>query len=149
MNTLLDRDARDAILSRLASLQPGATRLWGTMDSAQMLAHLAIAMECATGERAPEQSLLGKIVTPFIRPLVFGPRPFAKNGPTDPTYVVADARDFETEKARLTRLVARFGERGPLGAEGQVHPFFGTLSAEQWGRLTWKHVDHHLRQFGV
>ena len=149
MSSLHDRDARDAMLFRLASLQPGATRLWGKMDSAQMLAHLVIAMECATGERASEQSLLGKIVTPFIRTLVFGPRPFAKNGPTDPSYVVAGAREFESEKARLTRLIERFGERGPLGAAGQVHPFFGRLSAEQWGRLTWKHVDHHLRQFGA
>jgi hypothetical protein len=149
MSSLLNRDDRDATLRRLETLRPGATRHWGTMDAAQMLAHLSIAMECATGERASTQSLLGKIVTPFIRGLVFGEKPFARNGPTDPTYLVADPRDFETEKARLVRLVERFGQRGPLGAAGQIHPFFGTLSAEQWGRLTWKHVDHHLRQFGA
>ncbi|MEP6513238.1 MAG: DUF1569 domain-containing protein [Parafilimonas sp.] len=27
------------------------------------------------------------------------------------------------------------------------HPFFGKLKAEEWRTLTYKHLDHHLRQF--
>ncbi len=29
------------------------------------------------------------------------------------------------------------------------HPVFGRLSVDDWGRLSWKHLDHHLRQFGL
>jgi hypothetical protein len=28
------------------------------------------------------------------------------------------------------------------------HPAFGPLTHDGWCRLSWKHVDHHLRQFG-
>ena len=29
------------------------------------------------------------------------------------------------------------------------HPVFGPLTHQQWGIFVWRHVDHHLRQFGV
>ncbi|MGH9801334.1 MAG: DUF1569 domain-containing protein, partial [Blastocatellia bacterium] len=29
------------------------------------------------------------------------------------------------------------------------HPAFGKLSTKDWGALTYKHMDHHFRQFGV
>jgi len=149
MNSLLDETDRNDLLLRLETLQPAAARQWGKMDSAQMLAHLCAAMDDATGARPAKQSFLGKIVTPLIRSSIFGAKPFGKNAPTDPTYVISDAHDFATERARLVALISRFAERGALGATGQTHPFFGTLSAEEWGKLTWKHIDHHLRQFGV
>ena len=149
MKSLFDPSDRDALMGRLASLDAGATRQWGTMSSAQMLAHLCTAMEDAAGERPGKQSLLGKIVTPLIRGAVFGEKPFGRNAPTDPTYVVSDAREFETERNRLTRLIERIAEHGAGKTAGRIHPFFGKLSGEQWGVLTHKHIDHHLRQFGA
>lgn len=149
MSSLFDETDRNSLLRRIDALQPAASRLWGKMDSAQMLAHLSRALEDAVGDRPAKQSFLGKIVTPLIRSSVFGEKPFGKNAPTDPSYVVADAHDFAAERARLVNVIHRFAQRGPLGATGQTHPFFGKLSSEEWGKLTWKHVDHHLRQFGV
>lgn len=140
---------RDFLLSRLASLQPGATRLWGKMTPAQMIAHLVIAVDDAAGGRVFRQSLLGKVVTPLIRSAVFGEKPFGKNSPTHPTYVVSRAADFEAERGRLVKLVERVAGEGPAVAEGRVHPFFGKLTGEQRGILIHKHVDHHLRQFGA
>lgn len=149
MKSLFDTEGREALLRRLATLEPGAMRLWGKMNSAQMLAHLCAAMEDAAGERPGKQSLLGKIVTPLIRSSIFGEKPFGRDAPTDPTYVVVEAGEFETERNRLTRLIERLGKEGAAGTNGRVHPFFGKLSGEQWGILTYKHLDHHLRQFGV
>jgi len=149
MKSLFDDSDRNAILLRLAALEPGSTRQWGKMTSAQMLAHLCTAMEDAAGARPGKQGLMGKIVTPLIRGAVFGEKPFGKNSPTDPTYVVSDAREFETERNRLTLLIERLGKGGAAEANGRIHPFFGRLSGEQWGWLTHKHLDHHLRQFGV
>ncbi|MFA6954459.1 MAG: DUF1569 domain-containing protein [Thermoanaerobaculia bacterium] len=149
MNSLLNEADRDALLRRIETLQPAASRQWGKMNSAQMLAHLCVAMNDATGGRPAKQSFLGKIVTPLIRSSIFGEKPFGKNAPTDPTYVVSDEHDFAAERLRLVALINRFAERGTLGATGQMHPFFGKLTAEEWGKLTWKHIDHHLRQFGV
>jgi hypothetical protein len=149
MKTLFDQADREALLARISTLQPEAGRLWGTMTSAQMIAHLAIAMSDACGARSFKQSLLGKIVTPLIRSSVFGEKPFGRNSPTHPTYIVSDTVSFESERARLVELIGRFAELGPGAASGRVHPFFGSLTAEQWGVLTRKHIDHHLRQFGA
>lgn len=140
---------REALAHRVAALEPSAQRQWGTMDSAQMLLHCAIGLEAATGDRPLKQAFLGKLVTPFIRKFVLGTQPFRRNVPTDPTFVVADARDFEAERVRLATLIDRFVRRGPEAAATQVHVFFGRLSGEEWGRLMYKHLDHHLRQFGV
>jgi hypothetical protein len=36
----------------------------------------------------------------------------------------------------------------PAGS-GPEHFIFGAMTMEQWNALQWKHIDHHLRQFGV
>lgn len=149
MPTLFDPSDRRSILDRLEQLRPDSARRWGKMDPAQALTHLAIAMEGAGGQGEQKQTLLGRLVTPFLLGLVLGEKPFSKGSPTDPTYVVPDSRDFATEKARLLAAIGLFVERGVAGASKSVHPFFGALSGEQWGVLTWKHLDHHLRQFGA
>ena len=149
MKTIYNPGDRDSLLSRIASLQPGATRLWGKMTAAQMLAHLVIAVDDAAGGRAFKQSLLGRLVTPLIRSSIFGEKPFGKNAPTHPTYVVSGAGDFEAARGRLAQLVGRLADEGPAVADGRVHPFFGRLTGAEWGVLIHKHVDHHLRQFGA
>lgn len=140
---------RDALALRVASLEPASTRHWGRMNPGQMLAHCAFAVEDACGARPVKQVFLGKLVTPFLRKLVFGPKPFGRNSPTDPQYIMAETQDFEPTRARLATAIDRMVQRGPGKAEGLVHPFFGRLTGEQWGILVYKHLDHHLRQFGV
>ena len=71
------------------------------------------------------------------------------DSPTDPGFIVTGPRDFVSEKARLTALVNRFCDAGSAAADGRVHSFLGRLSGEEWGRMMWKHLDHHLRQFGA
>ena len=149
MQNLFDASDRDAILKRLSSLQPATPRQWGKMTAPQMLAHCAIAFEMPLGERSKKQALLGKIVTPFIRSSILGDKPFGKNSPTDPDFVVADERDFSAEQRRLVDCVNRFCAAGAAAADGRMHSFFGRLKGGEWGRLMYKHVDHHLRQFGA
>jgi hypothetical protein len=149
MQNLYDPADREALMRRLATLQPSSPRQWGKMSTAQMLAHCAVALEVPCGERVRKQSLIGRVVAPFVRPVVLGEKPFAQNAPTDPDYRISDDRDFSAEKRRVEALVDRFCARGRSAADGAVHPFFGRLDAEQWGRLMYKHLDHHLRQFSV
>ena len=148
MKTLFASADRDAILSRIASLRPNSERQWGKMNPSQMLCHCAVALEAATGDRPMKQKFLGKIITPFIRSSALGEKPFGKNSPTDPSFVISDERDFAAERTRLVNLIHRFAERGPTFAANETHAFFGKLSGEEWGSLMYKHIDHHLRQFG-
>jgi hypothetical protein len=149
MKNLYAPSDRQPILDRLAKLQPGTSRQWGKMDPAQMLAHCAAALEVAAGDRVLPHRLVGKIFSPFVKRSLLGEKPFPKNSPTDPTFIVSDPRDFAKEKARLLALVSRFCEAGPSAADGRMHSFFGRLEGDEWGVVMHKHLDHHLRQFGV
>jgi len=149
MNSLFNPADRDALARRIAELEPGSQRQWGKMDPAQMLKHCSIALGDLLGDRPVKQLFLGKLITPLIRGQVFGEKPFRRNSPTDPIYVVSNPQDFEAERTRLATLIDRVVQRGTAKTEGMVHPFFGRLSGAQWGQLIYKHFDHHLRQFGV
>ena len=149
MQNLFNATDRDELVRRLANLQPSSSRQWGKMNVAQMLAHCAVALEVACGDPIRKQALLGRVLAPFVRKSVLGDKPFSRNGPTDPSFKIADERDFAAERARLTALVDKFCSRGQDGADGLVHSFFGRLSADEWGRLMYKHLDHHLRQFSA
>jgi hypothetical protein len=149
MKSLFQDPAREEILSRLALLRPDSTRLWGKMAPAQALAHCTTAVEMATGDFPRKQVLIGKLLGPFLKPMLLGEKPFGKNGPTDPAFIVEGARDFAKEKARLLATVGRFCEKGPAGVEGNVHSFLGPLTGAEWGVMMYKHLDHHLRQFGT
>lgn len=149
MKTLFDPTDRDAILHRLSILRADSGRQWGKMSASQMVTHCARALETGTGDHPMKQKLIGKILMPFFRSSILGEKPFKKNGPTDPAFVVADERDFSIERAKLVDLITRFVDRGPANAARQTHAFFGKLSGEEWGEVMYKHIDHHLQQFGV
>ena len=149
MRSLFETSERLEILDRLSVLGAGSARQWGKMDPAQMLCHCSNALESATGDRPKNQSFLGRILTPFIRSSILSEKPFGRNAPTDPTYRVSDPHEFEAERDRLVGLIDRFVEAGADAAGRQIHPFFGKLTGDEWGQLLYKHLDHHLRQFGV
>ena len=149
MQSLFNATDRNELVRRLANLQPSNPRQWGKMDAAQMLAHCAAALEVACGDSIRKQALIGRVLAPFVRKSVLGDKPFQRNAPTDPAFKIAGERDFAAEHTHLTVLMERFASRGPAAAEGLVHSFFGRLTADEWGRLMYKHVDHHLRQFNA
>ena len=148
MKSLFQPADRDELLARLHALQPESTRQWGKMNPAQMLCHCARALEAGTGDRPMKQKLLGRILMPFFRSSILGEKPFSKNSPTDPTFVVSDTCDFAGERARLITLINRFVDRGEAAAAKETHAFFGKMTGQEWGELMYKHLDHHLRQFG-
>jgi hypothetical protein len=149
MQSLFDPAGRQSILTRLEQLRPGAARHWGKMSAAQMLAHCSIALEMATGESPRRQKLIGKLLGPFVKSSLLGEKPFGRNSPTDPAFIVTDEKDFDAERQRLTRLVNTFCDSGPENASTQIHSFLGRLRGDQWGVMMYKHLDHHLRQFGA
>jgi len=149
MKSLFEAADRESLLHRIDALRPDSARQWGTMNAAQALCHCAIALETGTGDRPMKQAWIGKILMPFFRKSILGEKPFKRNSPTDPTFVVSGERELAAERNRLTALIARFVERGPAAAGTQTHSFFGKLSGQEWGELMYKHIDHHLQQFGA
>ncbi len=140
----------EEIRDRLARLQPDSPRQWGTMSAPQAVAHCATAMEWIVGDRTPPRMGLASIFGRIIKSKVIGgDTPFRRNSPTSKDLVITDERDFNAERNRLTVLIDRFAAAGPAGCTKHPHTFFGPMTPDEWAILTYKHLDHHLRQFGV
>jgi Protein of unknown function (DUF1569) len=149
MKTLFDRSAVVEIKQRLSALHPGSERGWGKMDASQALAHCSAAMEMALGDKRPPRLLIGRVIGPLFRSVYSNEKPMHRGAPTHPSLVVSDQRDLAREQERLTGLVDRFSGAGSEGCTRHPHPFFGKLTPAEWGTGMYKHLDHHLRQFGV
>ncbi len=151
MKNLFDAAVADQVKIRLGKLEPQSERRWGKMTAAQMLAHCAVSMQWAVGEVAPEKGPLpARLMGRLVKPLVLrNEDPLRKNSPTAKSLIVADERDFRDERERLSGLIDRFSAGGAAGCTKNPHSFFGKMTPEEWAILMYKHVDHHLRQFGV
>ncbi|MBL0938463.1 MAG: DUF1569 domain-containing protein [Gemmatimonadaceae bacterium] len=148
MSTLAEASARAALASRIRQLALDTTPAWGKMSAQRMLAHCADAMRMAYGEFpvAPRDTPLTRNF--FVKRLILYVLPFPKSAPTAPELLVRDITDGEIERQALLELIARFpGETSRT--EWPAHPLFGPMSAAEWGRLGYKHLDHHLSQFRV
>jgi hypothetical protein len=150
MKNLYEVGRMEEVNARLAQLRPESERLWGTMNVAQALAHCSGGLEVAVGDRVPPRMFVGRILGAIVKPMALGnDEPMRRNSPTSKDLVVVDERDLEVERARLRGLIDRFVAAGPSGCTRHPHSFFGRLTPEQWAELMYKHLDHHLRQFGV
>ena len=148
MPTLAHAPTRAALLARLARLSPDATPAWGRMTAPQVLAHLTDALRMAVGElsRTPKHVPVARAFP--VKHLLLYVLPIPKGVPTAPELIARTADDWPAEQARCAALAARF-DAASAPTTWPAHPFFGPLTASQWGWLAYKHMDHHLRQFGV
>jgi hypothetical protein len=150
MKNLFEAAAVEEVKERLTHLRPDSERQWGKMNAAQAVAHLAAGIELAVGDKRPPRLLLGRIIGGIVKPMALGnEEPMRRNTPTVKGLVVTDERDLETERKRLSGLIDRFAAGGPAGCTTHPHSFFGRMTPQEWAILMYKHLDHHLRQFGV
>jgi hypothetical protein len=147
MKTLFDPIVRDALLSRIDRLAPHMTPRWGRMSAGQMIVHLTAQLRAGLGELpcAPKKTPLNNWL---MRRLIIYVIPWPKGSPTAPEFLAQPTAAWNEDLAALRSAVERFGSRGP-GGEWAPHPAFGPLTGRMWGNLAWRHLDHHLRQFGV
>ncbi|HEX4020216.1 MAG TPA: DUF1569 domain-containing protein [Acidobacteriaceae bacterium] len=138
----------EEVKQRIAQLRPDSQPQWGKMNVAQAAAHCSAGLELAAGERRPPQKWMGRILGLIVKPMVLGnDAPMRRNSPT--MLAVQDERNLDVERERLCRLIDRFAAAGPEGCTTYPHSFFGRLTPQEWATLMYKHLDHHLRQFGV
>ena len=147
--SLFQREGLAAMLARIDRLRHDARPQWGKMSLPEMLAHCQQPLRVATGQLQLKRSLFGILFGRLAKRQMLAAGPMKKNLPTAPEFKIAKARDVATEKTALQDLVRRFGQGGPAGLTQKPHPFFGPLMATEWDTLQWKHLDHHLRQFGA
>ena len=149
MKTILDSEFHNELLLRLGKLEPRTRPRWGKMSTSQMMEHAARVLDMATGRRPMKQIFFGKALAWIFKNEFLSEKPFKPNRPTGPDFKIADEPNFEMTRARLSELITEFHNLGETGLDGNVHAFFGPLTGKQWGETQYKHLDHHLRQFGV
>ena len=150
MKSLFNTSDNDEIVSRINRLTGDTKPQWGKMGAGQMLVHASRPLQVAYGDLKLKRTLVGVLFGNWAKKnIVRGEAPFRKNLPTDKNFVVKDSPDFEDGKKALIALVRRFAQVGPTGITKEPHPFFGKMTDREWDLLMWKHLDHHLRQFGV
>jgi len=149
MKNLFEKETVDEVLSRIEKLQASNQRQWGKMNVAQMLAHCSAAMDMASGKINPPRILIGRVLGPLVKPIFTNEKPFSQGNPTDKRLVVSDTREFSSEQDRLKSCVLEFHAGGEAKCTRHPHPFFGSLTPSEWARGMYKHLDHHLRQFGA
>ncbi len=147
--SLLDETVRQECVNRINQLSSANQPEWGKMDAAQMLAHCAEVQEVLNGKPLVGTPFIVKLFKGPIRKAVFNDVPYSKNARTHPQYLIADARAFDTEKARLLAALQRTGELTEAERRAINHPMFGTMTDAELGWGAYKHLDYHLAQFGV
>jgi hypothetical protein len=146
VKNIFDPGVKQDIVVRINNLTPDSKGQWGKMTVAQMMAHCQVPMGVALGTHKSQRTFMGRMLGPFVKKVLYGDKPFKRSLPTDPSFIMKDEKDFEKEKQGLITQVSNFSENTVVL---EVHPFFGKLSKEQWAKGMWKHLDHHLTQFGV
>ncbi|WP_188455719.1 DUF1569 domain-containing protein [Virgibacillus oceani] len=139
----------EEILNRIDKLTLNSQPIWGKMDVAQMLAHCSSFQDIAMGNSFPQRGWLGILIGQFVKPMFYNDKPLAHNMSTIPTILITDEKEFETEREKLKQKIKTFQNNGPENCTTHPHSFFGKLTSEQWGKGIYKHLDHHLKQFGV
>jgi hypothetical protein len=146
MNSLFDVQYNTEIINRINKLTPDTKPLWGKMTVAQMMAHCIEGFRSAYGEIKLKRSFIGILFGGMAKKSVMGDKPFKRDLPTDKNFIIRYERNFEEEKNKLTAYVKKFEVRA---LTKDTHPFFGKMTTDEWDKLMVKHLDHHLRQFGV
>ena len=147
MKTLWNPRDRESLFDRLDRLGPDARPLWGRFTAPKMLAHVNDALRMSAGA-LPTTFKRTPLRFPVVKHLLVYVAPWPKGVPTARELLErGDAASWEAERKAFPAAVEALVKRDAK-APSPVHPAFGELSHRAWGRLAWRHVDHHFRQFG-
>lgn len=151
MKNIFKKEVTEEVISRIGELNPQVQPQWGKMNPAQMLAHLNVMYELVyEPEKYPKPKGIEKFLIKLLaKNQVVGEKPYPKNGRTAPIFVISDDRDFENEKKNLIEYILKTQSLGETHFEGKASHSFGNLTSKEWNNMFYKHIDHHLTQFGV
>lgn len=147
---IFSTEVSNKVIARINSLTPSSRAGWGKMSVAQMLAHCNVTYELVYDSVHPRPGAFVKmLLKAFVKPKVVGEAPYPQNGRTAPQFLVTSEKDFEREKRRLIDYISKTQQLGRAHFNGKESHSFGALNAEQWNNMFYKHLDHHMKQFGV
>ena len=150
MKNIFEKSIAEEFVNRINQLKPDSQPLWGKMNVAQMLAHCNVTYELVYEHKHRKPNVLLKfILKTFVKNVVVSETPYKRNNQTAPYFIIKDERKFDLEKKRLIEHIIKTQELGEAHFDKKESHSFGILSVSEWNNMFYKHLDHHLRQFGV
>lgn len=147
MKSLFSEETHNEIKIRLGNLHGDDVAQWGKMSVAQMLHHCQYPINIIL-EKDNYNIKSNWFVTLFFKSAMYNDKPWRRNLPTVPAFKIKDDKDFTSEKSKLEDLIDELHDNRNQD-NWPRHPAFGDFTKEQWGKMQYKHLDHHFRQFGV
>ena len=150
MNSLFDTNSQQEILARIENLNETSSAQWGKMNVSQMLSHCQKPLEVANGNLQLNSKIgvLKKFMFKLFKPLMYNDKTWQKNLATVTEFKITETKEFDQEKEKLVTVINEFSNNKDK-SNWPKHPFFGEFNTEQWGKMQYKHLDHHLNQFDV
>lgn len=140
----------DDLTRRINVLTPTSRPQWGKMHVAQMLGHCNTIYAMIYDKDFPRPNwFMRKVLRLVVKPIAVGPKPFKRNLPTSPNFIQSNECEFLQERDSLLNNLQRVVDSGASYFDGRISPNFGKLTIDEWNTLMYKHLDHHLQQFGV
>ncbi|QCX01094.1 DUF1569 domain-containing protein [Aggregatimonas sangjinii] len=146
MQSLFDTNTYEQVLKRIDNLSEDSERQWGKMTVGQMAWHCQFPFKIGVKNKKEGNGNL--FVKLFFKKSMYNDKPWRKNLPTAPSLKTKEDKNLEIEKSKLKQLVTDF-HQCKTRTDWNPHPIFGKLTHDQWGMMQFKHIDHHLTQFGV
>lgn len=144
MESLFDQITYFKTKARIRTLTLNDTPSWGKMDVAQMVTHCQFPLKIALSNTSRSRSK--NPIPLLLKKAMYSDKPWLKNLPTAPQAKIKNERDLTIERDKLLSMVdAFYAKRNQT--EWLPHPMFGNFTPDQWGKMQYKHLDHHLAQF--
>ena len=146
MKSIFNSKVKDELLNRIDQLTENQPRKWGKMDVSQMLWHCQFPLKIGIkNQNSGSGNIFAKLL---VKKTTYNDRPWRKNLPTVKAAKAIEPKEFAMEKRILKQLIEDMHNVKDRTI-WNPHPLFGRFTHEQWGQLEYKHLDHHLTQFGV
>jgi hypothetical protein len=148
MKSVFDKATRDGLITRAGNLSDKSKPQWGKMNVCQMIKHCVLVEEMFMGRKQYKRQFIGRIFGKMgLKRMLKDEAPMPHNSPTLGDFRMKPG-DCNVSQEK-TKWITLIGEYGHYSNPNFVHWFFGKMSEEQVGWFVYKHIDHHLRQFGV
>ncbi len=147
---IFDQKVAEGVIGRINKLTPATQPKWGKMTVGQMLAHCCVTYEMVyENKHAAPKGLLKFMLKTFVKNAVVSEKPYKHNSRTGPAFLMTTEKEFNTEKERLINYIKKTQQLGESHFDNKESLSFDKLSKTEWNNMFYKHLDHHLSQFGV
>ena len=147
---IFSKEVSDNIIQRINNLTPATQPKWGKMSVAQMLAHCNVSYEMIYENIHPKPGGFMKfILKTLVKNKVVNEVPYKQSSRTAPQFIISETKDFDAEKQRLISYITKTQQLGENNFDNKESHSFGRITKTEWNNMLYKHLNHHLTQFGA